>query len=104
MSESVPGVLYIITSPDGHVQAAEADFTQDHAPAYTQEENQERRAKARAWGEVIRNHASGELCRAIMRNGGGVMMDRIRHNLIDDGWRAQTKVVSMDPPARPEGE
>jgi len=61
MSESVTGVLYIISSPDGHVQAAEADFTQNHPPAYTQDENQERRARNHAWGEVIRNHASGEL-------------------------------------------
>ncbi len=104
MSEGTNGVLYMIVSADGHVQAAEADFTQEHAPAYTQEENQERRARDRAWGQVIRNHCSRDLLLAITEGGGGLIIDRIRQNLIRSGWWTQTKAVSTELPAKPEGE
>lgn len=87
------GMLFIITSPDGRVGAAEADFTETHPPAYRREEAQEERARTRAWRDLLSQHASGPLYKAITMNGGEFLVDRLRQNFKKLGWREEVRSI-----------
>ena len=79
-----PGVIVVITSADGRVQAAESDFAPDRPGGFKAYEAQRMRAKKRAWGSVITQHCSGALADAILCN--GVTVDRIQDALLRAGW------------------
>lgn len=85
------GTMVIALSPDGRVQGCVADFDQSKPYGFALQETQARRARIRLSGDVIRDHCSGDLYKALTRDTytAQKVMDGLRHQ----GWRFEVRAI-----------
>ena len=89
----INGVVVIITSPDGHVQAVAGDFNQGAPGGMRIEDMQENRAKDKAWREVFEGHCSGYVGKAIKSD--QFAMRQVSASLRTQGWKETTREISV---------
>ena len=87
------GVVVIITSPDGHVQAVVGDFNQGSPGGMRLEQMQEHRALEKAWREVIDGNCSDRIAFAIKAEEFG--MRGVSRRLREQGWRETIRALSI---------
>ena len=87
------GVVVIITSPDGHVQAVVGDFNQGSPGGMRIEQMQEHRALEKAWREVIGAHCSNRIAAAVASEEFG--MRGISRRLMEQGWQETIRPMSI---------
>ena len=88
------GVVVIITSPDGYVQAVAGDFSQLDPPGFLPSDQkcvQQTRAENQAWREVIINSCSKLIADAIM--GDGMTRRTIADRLLQSGCTFTVKTI-----------
>ena len=89
------GTLIIITMPDGHVAAADADFDASTPMGYTREEIQTARATERAWNRVMHDYCNPQVAAAICADGATIrgIGHRLEH---DHGWRVTARNLDSE--------
>ena len=98
-TQGIPGVLVIATSPDGIVQATATDFERSPPAGFKVAEIQRHRAMARVISEIISDHCSPWLAKAL---DDGLSRDRIRDALRRLGWRFEDREIFAKPPQTKE--
>jgi len=85
------GTMVIALSPDGRVQGCVADFDQSKSGGVDLRDVQARRAKIRLSGDIIRDHCSEHLYKALTRD--TYTAQKVMDGLRDEGWRFEVRQI-----------
>ena len=90
------GMMVVITSPDGKVQAAEADFQQHEDKVTRRKDAQVSRSRVKAWGKIMDKQCTPAIAKVIKCH--DQVLRTIQYNLQEIGWREQIKVLEIEVP------
>ena len=90
----VKGFLVVILSKDGRVQAAVPDF-EGKISGFTRERSQEIRAERAAWTDVMRQHCSDAVAKAVCAN--EFNLQSVANKLTShQGWKVVGRAVEVE--------
>ena len=92
-STATSGIIVIITSPDGIVQASCGDFNASAPGGYSLRDAQQRRATEKAWIYVAESHCSGYFAKAFFE--APEALRSVSARLRADGWRVTDQDMSL---------